>query len=77
MVSFIKSFILDWIPMLSISLASCEVKENMESVQCLVDEVHDLPGDLDSNSCLSFAEAEDSYYRRHTGIRSKVVRDVC
>ena len=32
MVSFIKNFILDWIPMLSISLASCEVKEYMESV---------------------------------------------
>ncbi len=44
--------------MLSISLASCEVKENVEAAENLVVEVNDLFGALDSRSCLSLAEAE-------------------
>ncbi len=44
--------------MFSISLSSCEVKENPEAAQNLVDEMHDLVGDLGSDSSLSFSEAE-------------------
>ncbi len=40
--------------MFSISLSSCEVKENPEAAQNLVDEMHDLVGDLGSDSSLSF-----------------------
>ncbi len=44
--------------MFSISLASCEVKENAEAAKNLIDEVNDLVEDLSSDSCMSFTEAE-------------------
>ncbi len=44
--------------MFSISLASCEVKENAEAAKNLIDEVNDLVRDLGSVSCMSFTEAE-------------------
>ena len=40
--------------MLSVSLESCEVKENADASENLVDEINDLFEDLGSGSCMSF-----------------------
>ena len=45
--------------MLSISLESCEVKENAEAAKNLVDEINDLFEVLGSGSCMSFNEEEN------------------
>ena len=44
--------------MFSISLESCEVKENREAALSCVEEINDLVGTLGTGSCVSLDEAE-------------------
>ncbi|MDE0088250.1 MAG: hypothetical protein OXU23_21190 [Candidatus Poribacteria bacterium] len=44
--------------MFSISLESCEVKENTEAAMSCVEEINDLVGTLGTGSCVSLDEAE-------------------
>jgi hypothetical protein len=59
--------------MFSISLDSCEVKENTEAVKNLVGEINDLVGSLGTDTCVSLDEAEQRILEGTRSIRCKLL----
>lgn len=59
--------------MFSISLESCEVKENIEAAMSCVEAINDLVGTLGTGSCVSLDEAEQRILEGTQSIRRKLL----